>query len=122
MTENTQLLPCPFCGREPKLHEHHEGPGEWFVICGHCDLIREQGWCVPRDEAIAAWNTRISHSLPGDVGMRAESIMNAVLDLPFANTAPIEWDDADWHHVRRALAALTPTTGQSTTPLLEEEV
>ena len=43
--------------------------------------------------------------------LRALNIMNAVLDLPLANTAPIEWDDADWHQVRRALAALPSHQG-----------
>lgn len=38
------------------------------------------------------------------VPMAAATIQKAVLGLPFANTAPIEWDDADWHSVRRALS------------------
>lgn len=46
-------------------------------------------------------------SREGREELRTESIKNAVLDLPFANTAPIEWDDADWHWVRRSLAALS---------------
>lgn len=57
-----------------------------------------------RDEARAIMPAA---SDPTPAAVRAESIMNAVLELPFANAAPIEWDDADWHHVRRALSALT---------------
>lgn len=48
-------------------------------------------------------------SKPETVEVTAAALREVVLNLPFANTAPIEWDDADWHSVRRALARLNAT-------------
>jgi hypothetical protein len=61
--EAMTLLPCPFCGGKAELREdldYHTGKpnGKWWAICPPCDLIRDQGFCVSRDEAITAWNTR----------------------------------------------------------------
>lgn len=57
------LAPCPFCGGEAAIYENNdersgEGCGLFFVRCDPCDLIYDKAWCVPREEAIAAWNTR----------------------------------------------------------------
>jgi len=42
-------------------------------------------------------------------GVGQKKLRNAVLDRPFANTAPIDWSDHDWHDIAAALRAPTDT-------------
>ena len=74
MTEATQallpvtpeLLPCPFCeGRCQTKGSPATNSGYWVVcrVCGTKGPVKAD---VPK--AITAWNSRISHSIPGDVG------------------------------------------------------
>ncbi len=82
MSEETQallpvtpeLLPCPFCWTS--AHLSYQWPGSMTadmpdrpcrVICSHIDhdtVVGPTGY--GKRAAITAWNTRISHSLPGD--------------------------------------------------------
>lgn len=67
MSENTELLPCPFCGSAPVMRRSVEeyvadssGPaGEfdaWFTIhCDECGIEKGEEY---RSDAIAAWNRR----------------------------------------------------------------
>lgn len=65
-TNVTELLPCPFCGSEELMHgsdypgwDGRETTGN--VQCGNCDAFTLQD---TEADAIAAWNTRLAHSLP----------------------------------------------------------
>lgn len=57
-----QLKACPFCGAGAELREMapypNQRPGEYYATCPSCDIVPDQAWSKPRDEAIAAWNTR----------------------------------------------------------------
>ncbi|HJV75401.1 MAG TPA: DUF551 domain-containing protein [Noviherbaspirillum sp.] len=68
MTDNTQLLPCPFCGGAPVLHhiEQHshnlmlngqpimpDHPGSWTIECCDVGMIKDT-----RDQVVTAWNKR----------------------------------------------------------------
>lgn len=83
MAQAPELLPCPFCGAAASIYDADEPPvgKSWFVRCDPCDLIHDKAWCVPRDEAIAEWNTR-SHAIhePASV-MREEAAKVAGGDL-----------------------------------------
>lgn len=66
-----ELKPCPFCGGS-KAFVSSTLDGKWYATCGgdQCSFV---GHFDTEPEAIAAWNTRTAHALPGDVGMlRAE--------------------------------------------------
>jgi len=67
---NTELLPCPFCGNtEPKLVPQGNAP-EAFVYCGKCDLTANL-----TETAIKKWNTRASTPAPVE---RIEGLAEAV--------------------------------------------
>lgn len=89
-----ELLPCPFCGGEAKLHQdvsYHTGKplaDEWFVICPPCDLIRDQAWAVPKDEAIAAWNTRAQETLSPEQPLDTIQRLGQEFDAPEASPSP----------------------------------
>lgn len=52
--ENPELLPCPLCGGDARLHDG--GLDGWLVICRKCLLMTDGEEFA--DQAIAAWNTR----------------------------------------------------------------
>jgi len=61
MNQNSELLPCPFCGKRGETDQFNEDGGNWQGLCE--DLECRGG--VPLDEgystqekAINAWNTR----------------------------------------------------------------
>lgn len=50
-----ELLPCPFCGKQPKWWWDNEPDTEGFNIdCCHVRLGR-----IFKSEAIEAWNSRV---------------------------------------------------------------
>jgi Lar family restriction alleviation protein len=67
-TTDADLLPCPFCGRQPKVTSRAAAQGEsdrtwsgmlWFIACmcgGYSARAHQYG--PTEAEAIAAWNTR----------------------------------------------------------------
>ena len=74
MTDETTLLPCPFCGKEVKVEEYQacidgkmigEHPLYW-VECHNKDdagnHIAETPLFNTREQAIEAWNTRYEHT------------------------------------------------------------
>ena len=65
MTDNTELLPCPFCGGEAAIVPTLDTTvREWFVTCGNleCNVLacRTKRYYTEA-EAIAAWNTRADY-------------------------------------------------------------
>lgn len=68
-----ELLPCPVCGEQPRWRGTRSdyARGIYRLQClGETHLFQAYG---PDEKgAITAWNTRISHSLPGDVGTAIE--------------------------------------------------
>lgn len=89
MSDETTLLPCPFCGGEAKVMQadhpsytpHSEG---WYVICGKCratlgyhgtdELYMTYGDFASELGAIEAWNARAMHST-----LTAEQVRETVL-------------------------------------------
>ncbi|PCJ24110.1 MAG: hypothetical protein COA96_10215 [SAR86 cluster bacterium] len=56
MTDETKLLPCPFCGGEAKLN-HHSVSDQYWVTCVECDFDGHMP--IQHDfGAISQWNTR----------------------------------------------------------------
>jgi len=72
----SSLLPCPFCGKQPKLNDYiAEGKAEYVsVSCGHPvsdgpdghddGTLTAEACADTRDLAIAAWNRRSEPSEP----------------------------------------------------------
>lgn len=63
MSDETTLLPCPFCGGEADEYEGDYGNGIYCMMCGamvgepiHLEYMTTKR--VSIDEAIAAWNVR----------------------------------------------------------------
>jgi len=77
MSDETTLLPCPWCGEYPKVAEDGGSTGPWFCVWHDCPPVeggkaRHYGeslgcisittaWFHTEAEAIAAWNTRTAH-------------------------------------------------------------
>ncbi len=63
MTQEENLLPCPFCG----------GDAEWINSAGRVSCVSGFGWCNAeqygddRKTATARWNTRAQQSAPTPV-------------------------------------------------------
>ena len=58
-----QLLPCPFCGKEPEIDKYKvRDVMVWDIGCMNddCDVHVETDIFESEEEAIIAWNTRIS--------------------------------------------------------------
>ena len=53
------LKPCPFCGGENVLLEYDHITGTYVVRCRTCQTIVWQYYVIA-DEAIEAWNRRVS--------------------------------------------------------------
>lgn len=57
----SELKPCPFCGGEANVIDHHNDDGSVSVGCNNdtCLGFSGLGWLYKTEaEAIAAWNTR----------------------------------------------------------------
>ena len=58
-----QLLPCPFCGKEPEIDGYKiKGIMHWNVSCmnDHCLVHVETDDFESEEESIGAWNKRAS--------------------------------------------------------------
>jgi hypothetical protein len=58
-----RLLPCPFCGAEPKMDQYNvKGTNHWDVSCMNddCLVLVETDEFESQEEAIRAWNKRIT--------------------------------------------------------------
>jgi len=60
-----KLLPCPFCGGEPYLHEEEGQRPDESSFSVHCDGCEATHKTSRGDDAVAAWNKRsITVELP----------------------------------------------------------
>ena len=57
--DNRQVLPCPFCGGEAVIIENYTG-NEGYVECPHCHIGTQVYEYRELQEAIEAWNKRVS--------------------------------------------------------------
>ena len=60
----SELLPCPFCGGEANVIDHHNDNGSVSVGCNNdtCLGFSGLGWLYKTEaEAIAAWNSRADY-------------------------------------------------------------
>ena len=59
---NTELKPCPFCGREAKIVDDTTIMyiPQYQIRCKNisCTIRPKTNWCVDKSEAIRHWNTR----------------------------------------------------------------
>jgi Lar family restriction alleviation protein len=127
-----ELLPCPFCGEAGKWvrpmgdwTSNGYGPDRWRVSCSTPNCWAMTPATDTEAEAITAWNTRQSHSLPRDVGtaainqndaMRQElaHVGNKVSELSRAMGVEQANDDGSWPDLAGRIekliaAALTPS-------------
>ena len=59
------LKPCPFCGGDALVHRDSYGRGLWTVSCKmHLECYAIEKYYQTREEAISAWNTRVSNLEP----------------------------------------------------------
>lgn len=72
MIVNTELKPCPFCGREPRTHIDWDGIYgilTFSVKCDYCHISRDcvkevrsisfDEWIEMMNKAIEMWNERV---------------------------------------------------------------
>lgn len=58
-----QLLPCPFCGVAPEVHD--DGDGRIWVTCANSDSIISCDVVGPVARVVEAWNRRPTAELSG---------------------------------------------------------
>lgn len=110
-TDDLGLLPCPFCGGDPEMSYYAKGANPaaagHYVECSQCSAGGEpfdiQGEMPDRVEytkskAIAAWNTRHAHPLPGDALREASAAALRCLEISVQSFPDVE---------RKLRAALT---------------
>ena len=64
----SEMMPCPFCGANPKCYEADDG--EWWIECNSC-RVEQMKLFETMQDAIAAWNTLIAPAA-GEVARLAE--------------------------------------------------
>lgn len=105
MSDETTLLPCPFCGGEARCYPsdafNEGGHFEFVVQCSSVDNHTLVNDYPTEAEAIAAWNTRAHGTLT------AEQVSKAV----YAHSIHADCADADWQAIADELNA---TVGNGT--------
>jgi hypothetical protein len=96
----SELKPCPLCDGVAQLSS--AGFGYFTIHCEACHLVAPG---KPRDQAIAAWNTRTQPLLSGDVELREA----------------LRWAEVEWERARNALTSST-YHGRARTEEAEREV
>ena len=64
MSDETTLLPCPFCGGKAETFNPFNVDGTWCVLCSECAAAT--GFEQTEAEAIAAWNSRTHGTLTAE--------------------------------------------------------
>lgn len=114
--EQTELLPCPFCGGEAR-RDHDPGYRWWTTECTRCPCLMTEGGVHSAEQANEFWNRRASMQAqapevaePLTVSTDSNTTMPA-LPKPKLRAGPIEnreWFDADQmrEYAQAAIAAL----------------
>ena len=87
MSDETTMLPCPFCGGEARV-ERIGKSGYLYVACNTaycCDF----GKFDTEAEAIAAWNTRAA-TIIGKVQVEVEPVLHGTLTVEQVHDAVLE--------------------------------
>lgn len=88
MSDETTLLPCPFCGGEARCYPsdafNEGGHFEFVVQCSSVDNHTLVNDYPTEAEAIAAWNTRTTHDM-----LTAEQVREAI-ERNFGKVAVID--------------------------------
>lgn len=114
-TKPGELLPCPFCGGEPRIAT---ACGEAWIECSSCAISTPIG-CDLASET-TRWNAR-SHTLSaGDVAKVREALEVA---LSLTGTALAAYKSAEVLRIQQALAILDRAQKEGgegdTTPILD---
>lgn len=71
-----RLLPCPFCGKPPRVHDYWTADGGRHAIaCFNSDCFGPHTTAVGLDDATRQWNTRAASPLPAPAAGRVISIV-----------------------------------------------
>ena len=98
MSDETTLLPCPFCGGEASRRLFYGA--RYGVYCDECDA-RVGGLLNTEAEAIAAWNARAERGT-----LTAEQVSKAT----YAHSIHADCADADWQAIADELNARAERT------------
>lgn len=90
MTQEAQLKACPFCGGEATIWKAFpQANYPWATGVEHTDSCPDAGWeglChKTKEEAIAAWNTRIESGVVAELVEAARGLKDDLLERA-------EWD------------------------------
>ncbi len=90
MTQEAQLKACPFCGGEATIWKAFpQANYPWATGVEHTDSCPDAGWeglChKTKEEAIAAWNTRIESGVVAELVEAADAIERYLRETPHHN-------------------------------------
>ena len=95
-TDNTALLPCPFCGGDANLIADSEHSTAYIVTHYNpaCIMDEEWSWAKTEKDAAAAWNTRTNASTIADAERRGrEAALLAAADACQGVSSHARWHD-----------------------------
>lgn len=80
--KDIELKPCPFCGGEAELNKSFTNNWSAYVMCSDCSartalFVQSIDWCA-NDEAVKAWNRRVSDKEKGSRSAATEQEPDAV--------------------------------------------
>ncbi|WP_066781891.1 Lar family restriction alleviation protein [Sphingomonas sp. CCH5-D11] len=117
-----ELLACPFCG----YHAEIEGSGivdDWQAVCQNVTCTAQSAHFVAKEQAVAAWNTRLAHSASTREGEASRPLPTREEVAEAAYTAHVKrnkpwaqetlWAKERWRASADAILALLSREAQS---------